>query len=94
MGGGDFKQADGDWLCPDPQCGNVNFARRFNCNRCGVDKPVEKAKKQGIAIGSNAAEKSKGLFSAEDWQCAKCGNVNWWDQHSHCSLFSPPNQPS
>ena len=28
-------------------------------------------------IGKQAAEKSKGLFSAEDWQCGKCGNINW-----------------
>jgi len=25
----------------------------------------------GIAIGKQAAEKSKGLFSADDWQCPK-----------------------
>ena len=31
----------------------------------------------GVEIGKNAAEKSKGLFAAEDWQCSKCGNVNW-----------------
>ena len=55
----------------------MNFARRFNCNRCGKEKKIEKVKKQGTEIGSAAAEKSKGLFSAEDWQCAKCGNVNW-----------------
>ena len=34
-------------------------------------------KKTGIEIGKNAAEKSGGLFSAEDWACTKCFNVNW-----------------
>jgi hypothetical protein len=32
-------------------------------------------KKMGIEIGSALAEKSKGLFSAEDWQCAKVNSV-------------------
>ena len=26
----------GDWLCP---CGNWNWARRGNCNKCGAPKP-------------------------------------------------------
>lgn len=29
-------------------------------------------------IGPEIAEQSKGLFSPGDWQCAKCGNVNWY----------------
>ena len=27
---------DGDWLCPNSGCKNVNFAFRKFCNRCGV----------------------------------------------------------
>jgi len=89
MAGGDFKPSEGDWTCSDAQCGNVNFARRSSCNRCGIEKKDDKTKKQGIEIGASAAEKSKGLFSADDWQCTKCGNVNW-ARRSTCNMCNAP----
>jgi len=30
---------DGNWLCPNESCGNVNFSHREKCNRCQSDKP-------------------------------------------------------
>lgn len=33
-------------------------------------------------MGKDAADKSKGLFSANDWECSKCGNVNWAKRNS------------
>ncbi|XP_011056965.1 PREDICTED: zinc finger Ran-binding domain-containing protein 2-like isoform X2 [Acromyrmex echinatior] len=81
---------DGDWVCPDSQCANINFARRNSCNRCGKDRgECPKKKKLGQEIGKAAAEKSRGLFSADDWQCSKCGNVNW-ARRQQCNMCNAP----
>ncbi|CAH0554445.1 unnamed protein product [Brassicogethes aeneus] len=78
-----------DWTCEE--CGNVNFARRINCNRCFKARgPVTSSKRKlGTEIGKSAAEKSKGLFSADDWQCNKCGNVNW-ARRQQCNVCNAP----
>lgn len=77
-----------DWTCDD--CGNENFARRNNCNRCSKARTnLAKKKKLGTEIGKAAAEKSGGLFNAEDWQCYKCANVNW-ARRQHCNVCNTP----
>jgi len=94
-GSNQFRMTDGDWVCDDPICANINFARRLNCNLCGKDKPFDKnsfdknKRKVGHEIGKVAADKSKGLFSADDWQCARCGNVNWARRHQ-CNMCNAP----
>ncbi|CAK6958130.1 zinc finger Ran-binding domain-containing protein 2 isoform X2 [Scomber scombrus] len=91
MSGKNFRVSDGDWICPDKKCGNVNFARRTSCNRCGREKTTEAKmmKAGGTEIGKTLAEKSRGLFSANDWQCKTCGNVNW-ARRSECNMCNTP----
>lgn len=90
-GGGRLKVNDGDWICSAEGCENLNFARRDKCNKCGEAKQLNMLVKNntGTEIGERFAEKSKGLFSANDWQCAKCGNINW-ARRSTCNVCNAP----
>ncbi|XP_063810053.1 TATA-binding protein-associated factor 2N-like isoform X3 [Pseudophryne corroboree] len=39
--GGSSAPQGGDWVCPNPSCGNVNFARRDSCNQCSEPRPED-----------------------------------------------------
>lgn len=87
---GRLKVSDGDWICTAKDCENLNFARREKCNKCGEPKaPSMIVKNTGTEIGQRFAEKSKGLFSANDWQCNKCGNINWARRNT-CNVCNAP----
>ncbi|KAM3719743.1 Zinc finger Ran-binding domain-containing protein [Dirofilaria immitis] len=79
---------EGEWACIDAKCAYINADRVTACERCGKAKPRSK-NRVGREIGKDAAEKSKGLFAAEDWACTKCGNVNW-ARRTACNICNAP----
>ncbi|EYU18132.1 hypothetical protein MIMGU_mgv1a0079112mg, partial [Erythranthe guttata] len=82
-GAGKAWQQDGDWTCLNTSCGNVNFAFRGVCNRCGTARPAGAA--GGGAAGGGrgrgrggpdsggaravGAPAGGGLFGPNDWSC-------------------------
>ncbi|KAK9052634.1 hypothetical protein SSX86_029264 [Deinandra increscens subsp. villosa] len=83
-------QQDGDWMCPNTSCTNVNFAFRGVCNRCGSARPT------GASGGAGGGGRGRGrgggpdsggsrggvggptgLFGPNDWSCPMCANINW-----------------
>merc|ERR1719453_846442 len=39
VGGAPRPGTNGNWLCPNAGCGNVNFPKRTVCNRCNQPRP-------------------------------------------------------
>jgi len=78
-----IKPDDGDWLCPDAACGNWNFARRLECNRCGKANPTPPANKPKTAPYGNPR------FKEGDWKCPMCGNINW-ERRKQCNMCQTP----
>ncbi|KAK6050702.1 Zn-finger in Ran binding protein [Cooperia oncophora] len=79
---------EGEWACTDPKCAHVNYEFKNSCDACGKQKPRSK-NRVGKEIGKELADKSKGLFAAEDWVCSKCGNVNW-ARRKTCNVCNAP----
>jgi len=79
---------EGNWACLEPKCSKINPMSKTICESCGRSKPRSRGKVARV-IGKDAAEKSKGLFSAEDWSCTKCGNINW-SRRTTCNICNAP----
>ncbi|GAV87544.1 RRM_1 domain-containing protein/zf-RanBP domain-containing protein [Cephalotus follicularis] len=95
-------QQEGDWMCPNTSCSNVNFAFRGVCNRCGSARPAGSSSasgghgrgrggqdpgNQGRSVGGPTG----GLFGPNDWPCPMCGNINW-AKRTKCNICNT-NKP-
>ncbi|PPS08419.1 hypothetical protein GOBAR_AA12227 [Gossypium barbadense] len=64
-------QQEGDWLCPNTSCSNVNFSFRGVCNRCGTARPAG-ATRGGFIGALNILH-----FNSTNVKKSGCGNINW-----------------
>ncbi|KJH47709.1 Yip1 domain protein [Dictyocaulus viviparus] len=79
---------EGEWACPDPKCAHDCVFKLLIYRYLFKEKPRSKSR-VGKEIGKELADKSKGLFAAEDWVCSKCGNVNW-ARRKTCNVCNAP----
>ncbi|RUS84001.1 hypothetical protein EGW08_008223 [Elysia chlorotica] len=102
-GGGGRERREGDWICPDGDCGNSNFGWRKNCQKCDIPKPGGDGNEEsGGGFGSKGGfgGGSKGGFGGGgrekregDWKCPDedCGNSNfgWRKNCQKCDIPKP-----
>ncbi|XP_006660668.1 transcription initiation factor TFIID subunit 15 isoform X2 [Oryza brachyantha] len=84
-GAGKAWQQDGDWLCPNTSCGNVNFAFRGVCNRCGAARP---AGVSGSSAGGGGRGRGRGSDDAKGGSRAGAAAVG-----GPPGLFGPNDWP-
>ncbi|KAH9494732.1 Zinc finger Ran-binding domain-containing protein 2 [Bulinus truncatus] len=83
--GNDRNGRPGDWICPDENCGNNNFASRKACHKCDTPKPDNGENNSGMSFGRNNSD-GRGFGQGNDrngrpgdWICPdeNCGNNNF-----------------
>merc|ERR1711865_902229 len=100
QGGGQQGGYPNDWLCGS--CGNDNFARRTECNKCQQprdpnSKLVEPPSQQGGygqqqgGYGQQGGGQQGGY--ANDWLCDSCGNDNF-ARRTECNKCKQPRGPN
>jgi hypothetical protein len=94
---------DGNWECP--HCGNVNYARRMQCNRCGEQRqPTDGDDTSMLAealmpfsnLAGRASHKSQPPVEGENgnWKCLDCKNVNYARRTACNRCGKPRNEES
>lgn len=69
---------EGDWLCSQPKCANINWAKRSNCHLCGSKRPhLSAVKKRPYMLTK--------LYEANTWSCPKCKNIIKVE-HNYCCI--------
>mmetsp|Transcript_106673 Transcript_106673/g.298650 ORF Transcript_106673/g.298650 Transcript_106673/m.298650 type:complete len:140 (-) Transcript_106673:265-684(-) len=53
----------GDWVCPNSECQDVNFAKNEVCRKCSTPKPAMPTATLGMGSGN------KVVFKQGDWIC-------------------------
>ncbi|KAH8964122.1 hypothetical protein BDL97_04G047300 [Sphagnum fallax] len=89
---------DGNWVCDDPSCSNVNYPRRTECNKCGKHRgplgdAVVKAYIETIKIARELNPAPPGLFNAHLISgAADCGSTLVRGMLPHLSSTDVPAQ--
>ncbi|GFQ01902.1 transcription initiation factor TFIID subunit 15 [Phtheirospermum japonicum] len=88
--GGKAWQQDGDWLCSNTSCGNVNFAFRGVCNRCGTARPAGAA---GGGSGGGGRGRGRGGLDSGGPTRAGAGAAGAGAGAAGGGLFGPNDWP-
>lgn len=71
----------GDWCCPNPNCGHLNFAKRVECQVCRTPKSFNGPRS---GYGQNM-----GAQYPPDWKCLQCDNINF-ARRQECKQCNAP----
>lgn len=77
----------GDWNCL--KCGNLNFAFRTECNRSTCKEPRSSRDEGSMNRGGSIGAGGYGQARDGDWNCAKCGYMNF-ARRTECNQCNAP----